>query len=318
MLSMVNVYDLVSEFRERYGPSVGSQNYSRFFILFSGGRDSFLSSYVVLEALRDESDVEVHVVFVDHFMDFPWMSALAFRALEFFESRYSARVHFVYPSARFWSFVFGKRYLFPVPDKRWHVRHLVIKPLIDFFDKYLDEKSLSTDAVVMGSRYEDSSSKNIKPSGGILNWGVHNITGLHAVFPIAGLSTQQVRDLVNQTPFSVYNDYYPVRGVGKPGFWAYLSDRTLAYHDFAVRSGFPCADKLRSFVIEVSRMQADPSYLGPRRRRWNDFAMSKLFDMVEDLYVYLSDRYAGLYSSKDITYIQALRSDFELYDEEFS
>jgi len=243
-------------------------------------------------------------------MDFPWITALALRALEFFEREYGAYVHFVSPSERFWDFVFRRRYLFPTPEKRWYVRHLVVKPLREYFNKYLGPSSLNYDAVVMGSRYEDSSSKNIKPVEGILNWGTHNVTGLHAVFPIAGLSSEQVRKLISETPFSVYNDYYPARGGAKPGFWAYLSDSVLAYHRFATRLDLPAAFRLYSYVSEVMRMQRDSSYLGPQRRRWNDHALSLLHQHTVDLYTVLVDLYPGLYTSADLTYLQIFKLDF--------
>ena len=310
---MVGVDDLISEVRRYYGPCEGNMYseechpHTRFFLLFSGGRDSALATYVFLEALSSEPDLEFHVVYVDHEVDFPWMRLLAYRSLAFFSSQYGVGVHVVMPSERFWDFVFRRRYLFPTPEKRWYVRHLVVKPLREFFNKYLREDSLNYDAVVMGSRYEDASSKRIRPVEGVLNWGTHNVTGLHAVFPIAGLSTEQVRSLVAETPLSAYNDYYPLRYGSKPGCWVYLSDSTFAYLRFAASAGLPASVELEDYVSTVARMQADESNLGLRRRRWNDVALDLLRERTVDLYTVLSDMYPGLYTSDDVNYIRTVR-----------
>ena len=297
--------DIVSDIRRYYGPCEGVSDYSdchphvRYFLLFSGGRDSFLSTYAFLEALSEFDDLEFYIVYVDHFMDYPWMRSLAFRALEFFESHYNVRVHFVTPSETFWSFIFRRRYLFPTPEKRWYVRHLVVKPLREFFNRYIGPSSLNYDAVVMGSRYEDSSSKDIKPVTGILNWGIHNVTGLHAVFPIAGLTFSQVRDLVFQTPLSDYNLYYPLSG-GKPGFWPYLAGSNLSYLSFARKLGLPASQDLYDFVDFVSALQRNPASFGQGYRRWNNLALLDIFDFARSVYRSLSDAYPGLYSGEEV------------------
>lgn len=308
----VDLQGLISEVRKGAEELVFSRvpGASRFFILFSGGRDSFLASYAVLEALSSREDLDFYLIYVDHGMDFPWSLAVSVRALEFLSSEYSAPVHVLQPSEGFWDYVFVKRYLFPVPERRWYVKHLVVRPLREFFNRVLHPGSLSTDVVVMGSRCEDSSSRVSCDPGRVSNVGTHNVTGLLAFFPVAGLSVARVRELVDESPFPAYNDFYPASGVGKPGFWAYLSDRTLAYHRFAVRAGFPCAEDLFSFVSVVSDMQADPAFLGPRRRRWNDRALARIADMAEDLYITLSDCYPGLYTSEDVRRVRDLGSKF--------
>lgn len=270
-------------------------NRSRVWLLFSGGRDSYLA-YRVLFDVKSHYPFELNIVYVDHGMDAPWMRLLAYRAL----SRMSrvewlrGRIHVITPRCRFWGYIFEKRYRFPTPKNTWHIKHLIAKPLRSFLRSRINP---SRDLVVMGSRYEDSFSKHVK-EGPLVGRGVHNLTKLPAVFPVAGLKRHEVAEFISRSDMPEYNDYYPVKN-GRPGPWIFLHPDVFLYYRFSERLGFSGARELYGFMVSVRDMQLDPSNFGPKGVRWSSSALYDLKVLVSRVYERLSYYYPGLYTDDD-------------------
>lgn len=267
-------------------------NRSRVWLLFSGGRDSYLV-YRVLYDVKSYYPFELNVVYVDHGMDAPWMRLLAYRALlRMSEVEWLwGRIHVLTPRCKFWGYIFEKRYRFPTPKNTWHIRHLIAKPLRDFLRGRVDPQR---DLVVMGSRYEDSLSKRVK-QGPLVGRGTHNLTKLPAVFPVAGLKRYEVVKFISRTDIPEYNDYYPVKH-GRPGPWIFLHPDVFDYYDFSERLGLSGARELYDFMVTIREMQRDPSNFGPKGVRWSSAALHDIKVLVSNLYDRLSDYYPGLYT----------------------
>src|SRR2546426_189793 len=136
----------------------------RWYVMFSGGKDSTLLTVLVMEYLQQCSgDVpDTHVVYTDSRLEFPQAKAVALDLLSFIKTAAERKgldveTHYVTPKAEdsYWVNMIGRGYTPPRAHFRWCTPRLKMRPSWDMIAKEPE----TTKAVLTGVRYDESNAR---------------------------------------------------------------------------------------------------------------------------------------------------------------
>jgi len=136
------------------------RGYRRWYVMYSGGKDSTTASVIVLEALRG-TDASVEVLYCDTQLEIPTLYQFAQEFLGFLATQgVKTTVLKPDPEDSFWVQVIGKGYAMPNNRFRWCTERLKIRPV----QRYLKTLAQQEDQglIVTGVRFGESDARDLR------------------------------------------------------------------------------------------------------------------------------------------------------------
>jgi hypothetical protein len=121
--------DGMIETAQRGIESMLQRGYRRWFVMYSGGKDSTAALVLTLESLKD-TDARVEVLYCDTQLEIPTLHQFAREFLRFLATRgVKTTVLTPDPEESFWVLVIGKGYPMPHNGFRWCTARLKVRPV---------------------------------------------------------------------------------------------------------------------------------------------------------------------------------------------
>lgn len=136
------------------------RGYRRWYVMYSGGKDSTATAVLCMEALRG-TDAHLEVIYCDTMLEIPTLHAHAMQFLSHLQSRgVNTRILTRKEEDSFWVLLIGKGYVAPHRLFRWCTERLKIRPVQEYL------RSLGHDPrevlIVTGVRFGESDARNLR------------------------------------------------------------------------------------------------------------------------------------------------------------
>jgi DNA sulfur modification protein DndC len=152
--------DGMIETAQRGIESMLQRGYRRWFVMYSGGKDSTAALVLTLEALKD-TDASVEVLYCDTQLEIPTLHQFAREFLRFLATQgVKTTVLTPSPEESFWVLVIGKGYPMPHNGFRWCTARLKVRPVERYMETVAEQESQGL--VVTGVRFGESDARDLR------------------------------------------------------------------------------------------------------------------------------------------------------------
>jgi len=139
-----------------------NRGYRRWYVMYSGGKDSTAALVLTLEALKD-TDASVEVLYCDTQLEIPTLYQFAQEFLGFLATQgVKTTVLTPDPEESFWVQVVGKGYPMPHNGFRWCTARLKVRPVERYLKTLAQQESQGL--VVTGVRFGESDARDLRLS----------------------------------------------------------------------------------------------------------------------------------------------------------
>lgn len=136
------------------------RGYRRWYVMYSGGKDSTAALVLTLEALKD-ADASVEVLYCDTQLEIPTLHQFAQEFLQFLAGRgIKTTVLTPDPEESFWVQVIGKGYPMPHNGFRWCTARLKVRPVERYMKTLAQHEPQGL--VVTGVRFGESDARDLR------------------------------------------------------------------------------------------------------------------------------------------------------------
>jgi DNA sulfur modification protein DndC len=136
------------------------RGYRRWYVMYSGGKDSTTALVLTLEALKDK-DASVEVLYCDTRLEIPTLHQFAQEFLGFLATQgVKTTVLTPDPEDSFWVQVIGKGYPMPHNGFRWCTKRLKVRPVERYLEAHAHQGSQGL--VVTGVRFGESDARDLR------------------------------------------------------------------------------------------------------------------------------------------------------------
>jgi DNA sulfur modification protein DndC len=137
-----------------------NRGYRRWYVMYSGGKDSTAALVLTLEALKD-TDAFIEVLYCDTQLEIPTLHQFAQEFLRFLAGRgIKTTVLTPAPEESFWVQVIGKGYPMPHNGFRWCTARLKVRPVERYMKTLARQESQGL--VVTGVRFGESDARDLR------------------------------------------------------------------------------------------------------------------------------------------------------------
>jgi DNA sulfur modification protein DndC len=137
-----------------------NRGYRRWYVMYSGGKDSTAALVLTLEALKD-TDASVEVLYCDTQLEIPTLYQFAQEFLGFLATQgVKTTVLTPAPEESFWVQVIGKGYPMPHNGFRWCTARLKVRPVERYMKTLARQESQGL--VVTGVRFGESDARDLR------------------------------------------------------------------------------------------------------------------------------------------------------------
>jgi len=152
--------DGMIETAQRGIESMLQRGYNRWYVMYSGGKDSTAALVLTLEALKD-TDASVEVLYCDTQLEIPTLYQFAQEFIGFLATRgVKTTVLTPDPEESFWVLVIGKGYPMPHNGFRWCTARLKVRPVERYMETVAEQESQGL--VVTGVRFGESDARDLR------------------------------------------------------------------------------------------------------------------------------------------------------------
>jgi DNA sulfur modification protein DndC len=152
--------DGMIETAQRGIESMLRRGYRRWYVMYSGGKDSTAALVLTLEALKD-TDASVEVLYCDTHLEIPTLYQFAQEFLGFLAAHgVKTTVLTPEPEESFWVLVIGKGYPMPHNGFRWCTARLKVRPVERYMKTVAEQESQGL--VVTGVRFGESDARDLR------------------------------------------------------------------------------------------------------------------------------------------------------------
>ena len=137
-----------------------NRGYRRWYVMYSGGKDSTAALVLTLEALKD-TDASVEVLYCNTQLEIPTLYQFAQEFLGFLATQgVKTTVLTPDPEESFWVQVIGKGYPMPHNGFRWCTARLKVRPVERYMETVAEQESQGL--VVTGVRFGESDARDLR------------------------------------------------------------------------------------------------------------------------------------------------------------